>query len=240
MSVSVDDLVSCLSSNHIGQEANDIAVLQAQLAQTLFRDSSALDIQHEPQTPCSPRGRKLKVRACTTPTARTPSVSSNQGWGMAIDTSRSRRNSVSSSSLENLEEDEKMVEDLLIPATSLSDSLSDSHMGSVFLTYQDSQSSQANTNVEVFLPGYTSHNNFSDPFPSSPTTSLFTATDPFYLAQLESLNSPAAHPRSVFAQSACLNANSPFALSLQSDQPCLSTQSSGLAGNHPSMTFGAF
>lgn len=161
---------------------------------------------------------------------------------MAIDTSRSRRNSVSSSCLEDLEEDEKMVEDLLIPSPPLSASLSSSHFGSVFLpsAFQEPQSSPTNTKAGIFNPAYSSHNNISDLPPSSPTASLFTTTDPFYLAQLQSLNNTTPHPQSVFAQNARLTQNSPFARSLQCDQLPSPTQSAGMAGNHASMSFGAF
>lgn len=155
-----------------------------------------------------------------------------------MDTSRSRRNSVSSTYLDDMEEDEKMVEDLLIPSPPLSASLSGSYFGSVFLpsNFHETQSSPANTNPGMFTPGCTSHNNFSDPPPSSPT-SLFTTTDPFYLAQLQSLSNIHPHSQSVFTQNARLTQNSPFANSpfarSQCDQLHSPSQSSGMVANQP-------
>ncbi|KAF9004778.1 hypothetical protein BDQ17DRAFT_1325570 [Cyathus striatus] len=64
MTISVDDLVSSLNSSHIGQEAMDLAALQAQLAQAFFNQfpSSAAP------TPI-PRKRSTHTQPCNTPTA---------------------------------------------------------------------------------------------------------------------------------------------------------------------------
>ncbi|KII96039.1 hypothetical protein PLICRDRAFT_237035 [Plicaturopsis crispa FD-325 SS-3] len=100
MSISVEDLVASLSSNHIGQEALDLAALQAQLAQTLFAQPSSSAQQQQP---------------CNTPTA-----TSSFAYSPICD-SRRRNSSVSSQrpSILNEEiEDERMVEDILTPTPS--------------------------------------------------------------------------------------------------------------------------
>jgi hypothetical protein len=83
MSVSVDDLVASLSANHIGQEATDLAALQAQLAQTLLTHQLSLTPSHPHTSPFVhgvsvniARRDPANVQHCTTPTARTPSAAS--------------------------------------------------------------------------------------------------------------------------------------------------------------------
>ncbi|KDR74446.1 hypothetical protein GALMADRAFT_141483 [Galerina marginata CBS 339.88] len=231
MSFSVDDLVSSFSSSHIGQEAIDLATLQvrsilllmndnadsnplqAQLAETLFSGSN-YSAPHGRQTSLSTRGRTQNTQPCTTPTHRTPSLSSsfNHGWNM--DTGRGRGNSVSSTYLDDMEEDERMVEELLIPSSPTLPSVSGSHFGNSFPTSTSASSnsfSQNNTNNN----GFSSYNHvYSEPSPSSPTAngSLFTTTDPFYIAQLQASNNTAPQSPSVFAQNGRLAQSSPFAL----------------------------
>ncbi|THH08181.1 hypothetical protein EW146_g9075, partial [Bondarzewia mesenterica] len=107
MSCSVDDLVNSFNSNHIGQEAIDLALLHAQLAQTLFGQSTP-----SPNAQSFPRRSAIPPR-CNTPTARTPSSSSFH-WD---DTHRRRSSSIAMDDLREVDlddmEDERMVEDLL-------------------------------------------------------------------------------------------------------------------------------
>ncbi|KAH8113288.1 hypothetical protein DFH11DRAFT_1544986 [Phellopilus nigrolimitatus] len=83
MTFSVDDLVASLSSNHIGQEAIDLATLQAQLAQTL-----AYSQQQQHHQAASAQGH------CNTPTARTPTTSF-ANWSV-LEQRRSRSSSSAS------------------------------------------------------------------------------------------------------------------------------------------------
>lgn len=174
------------------------------------------------------------MRPCTTPIARTPSLPVNPGWGVAMDMSRSRRNSVSSPYLEDqmdiettmqmnslqshtstssavfmddIEQDERSVEDLLIPSPPSSAPLFGSQIGSAF-TSSTPQKSTNLSNIDQLHAPYMSGPDMS---PSSPTGSTFTSTDPFYIAQLQSLNN-ATHSQSLFAQNGRLPQNSPFAL----------------------------
>ncbi|KAJ3551935.1 hypothetical protein NM688_g4422 [Phlebia brevispora] len=114
MSISIDDLVASLSSNHIGQEATDLAALQAQL-QTMF-------YANMPPT--------RRSAHANTPTSRTPTTTSFC-WDRP-DLDRRRSNSVASMSsrkdgddrdceqhLDVMDEDERMVEDMLFPATTV-------------------------------------------------------------------------------------------------------------------------
>jgi hypothetical protein len=182
MSFSVDDLVSSLSESHISQEANDIAILQAQLAKSLFGGSSS--------TSRSGPSRGFK-NTCTTPMARTR-TSSFVNW-----------NGPASQRLQELhldtdmEEDERMVEELLIPSSPISSN-----------SFYKSSAPQ-----------------FSAPFmPSSPVlssshsdpSSVFTSTDPFYIAQLQASQSfNNSSPQSVFSQNGHISQSSPFAAPLQ-------------------------
>ena len=108
----------------------------------------------------------------------------------------------------DMEEDERMVEELLIPSSPLASS-------------------------NAFYKSNTPH--FSTPFmPSSPVTSsfpnnhmispqshpdpssVFTSTDPFYIAQLQASQSFNNPPQSVFSQNGHISQSSPFATPLQS------------------------
>ena len=111
-----------------------------------------------------------------------------------------RTNSVSSTYFDEAEEDEKMVEDLLMPVTPSTSSMP--------------------TSPSTQVPnGYPFSNAYSDPIPSSPTTSLFASTDPFYIAQLQALSQQSQpQTQSVFAQNGRLSQNSPFAVPMQTQQ----------------------
>ncbi|KIY45970.1 hypothetical protein FISHEDRAFT_60810 [Fistulina hepatica ATCC 64428] len=113
MSVSVEDLVASLSSNHIGQEAIDLAGLQAQLAQVLF-SGHQLAVSQDCRRECS--------QPCNTPTRRTPSSS----FSFPPDPTLPRRNADELPPNDMDDEDERMVEDTLYP-TSVSSPQTFSH-----------------------------------------------------------------------------------------------------------------
>ncbi|THU78785.1 hypothetical protein K435DRAFT_699432 [Dendrothele bispora CBS 962.96] len=186
MSISVDELVSSLSSSHIGQEAIDLATLQAQLNQAFFAQPIATS-SHSNQP------RDSFTQPCNTPTGRTPS--SSFSWGQMMDSQRlSRRNTDEHEFMRDLDdmEDERMVEDLLIPSSPVC------------------PSSMASLNQTTAKPQNKGSMSFS---PSSPQlnaeSSTFASTDPFYLAQLQSMqqNTP---PPSVFSQLGRPAQQSPF------------------------------
>ncbi|KAK0467887.1 uncharacterized protein EV420DRAFT_1501783 [Desarmillaria tabescens] len=164
MSFTVEDLVSSFSSSHIGQEALDLAALQAQLAQALFvQDMPRENHYHHP---------------CSTPTSRTPS--SSFCWGQTMGQSSSRRQTDEVMRDSDELEDERMVEDLLLPSSPISAS-------------HYAVPSQPR-------PQHKSQNS---------SESTFTTTDPFYMAQLQAMqyNSP---PPSVFSQLGRPAQQSPF------------------------------
>ncbi|KAF7331721.1 hypothetical protein MKEN_00051900 [Mycena kentingensis (nom. inval.)] len=173
MSLTMDDLCASLSSSaHIGQEALDLAALQLQLAETLFRQ--AIPSQRTPDDYAQP---------CNTPTARTPSASFS--WSPMVDMSREPVTPRRDSEIE-MDEDERMVEDILMPSSP----------------------------VQPQSPSTPVH---TQPFPSSTqadaSPSLFAATDPFYLAQVQATQSysvPHIRTSSVFAQAAFPTTQSPF------------------------------
>ncbi|KAK0206102.1 hypothetical protein DFS33DRAFT_1312301 [Desarmillaria ectypa] len=171
MSFTVEDLVSSFSSSHIGQEALDLAALQAQLAQALFvQDMPRENHYHRP---------------CSTPTSRTPSSSFCWGQTMGQPSSRRQTDEVMRDSDEL--EDERMVEDLLLPSSPIS--------ASQFAVPSQSR------------PQHKSQK--STGFSASSAESNFTTTDPFYIAQLQAMqyNSP---PPSVFSQLGRPAQQSPF------------------------------
>ncbi|KAF6762485.1 hypothetical protein DFP72DRAFT_841625 [Ephemerocybe angulata] len=163
MSISIDDLVSSFSSSHIGQEANDLAALQAQLAQTLFAASSS-SFASSSRFQSSPFQQGAR-EPCTTPTPRSPVQSSFSSWG-EIDRpayrSRSSSISLSNSGYEDTE-DEMMVEGLLIPASTSTSSASEN----TFMQRTPSHSYHQRTP--------------SMSYDSAPPASPFTSSDPFYL-----------------------------------------------------------
>ncbi|KAJ7762836.1 hypothetical protein DFH07DRAFT_813690 [Mycena maculata] len=178
MSLSMDDLCASMSASHVGQEAMDLAALQVQLAQTLFCQSMS--------STSIPQRKDDYAQPCNTPTTRTPSASFS--WGQMVDSSRyselaPRRNPEDHSQDET--EDERMVEDLLIPTSPMS----------------PKQQTPAAGRSQQSSPSYTS----SDASPS-----LFTTTDPFYIAQLQAAQNYGVSPPSVFSQAAFPSQQSPF------------------------------
>ncbi|EIM85565.1 uncharacterized protein STEHIDRAFT_147919 [Stereum hirsutum FP-91666 SS1] len=216
MSFSVDDLVSSFNAAHVGQEARDLAALQAQLAQTLLwqmpaQSSSAQNI---------PRTRKNSVaQPCTTPAARTPST----GFFWDSDDKRRRSSSVASrrsesdSAMEFREEDmemddERMVENLLLSSPTSPQSASRTF--SQYMAPAPPHRPQHRTSAT-----FTSPSSPYEPSSHSQSSSLFTTTDPFYLATVQHQHQHAAP--SFFAQAARPGHNSPFM-----PKPPVQTQSS--------------
>ncbi|KAJ6567266.1 hypothetical protein DFH09DRAFT_832766, partial [Mycena vulgaris] len=179
MSLSMDDLCASLSSSHVGQEAMDLAALQVQLAQTLFCQSMS--------SSAIPQRKDDYPQPCNTPTGRTPSASFS--WGQMIDPSRhsesAPRRNTEDHFRDEMEEDERMVEDLLIPTSPMSP--------------KQQQHSGAGR-AQQSSPTYPA---------SEAAPSLFTTTDPFYMAQLQAAQNYVAPP-SVFSQAAFPSQQSPF------------------------------
>ncbi|CCM03991.1 uncharacterized protein FIBRA_06147 [Fibroporia radiculosa] len=200
MSISVDDLIASLNSNHIGQEAMDIANLHAQLAQALLS---------QPPASAHPALR----RGHNTPLARTPS--SNFVWE-TVEFSRSRSSSVAGatqkrvaderiSDLDEMDEDERMVEELLFPSAS---HFQDQYPPSSSPTRGYSCVVSRRSSIQHLSPSYEYPP--SELTPSN--TSLFASTDPFYAAQVQAAQNP---PTSFFAQAGHPSAHSPFLLAQQ-------------------------
>jgi len=182
MSLSIDDLCASLSSSHVGQEAMDLAALQVQLAQTLFGQTMS--------STSVPQRQEEYAQPCNTPTTRTPSASFS--WGQMVDPSRfsepaSRRNA-EDHFRDETEEDERMVEDLLIPTSPASPMSAKQNTPVVGISQQSS-------------PTFAS---------SDASSSLFTTTDPFYMAQLQAAQNYGVSPPSVFSQAAFPSQQSPF------------------------------
>ncbi|KIM42805.1 hypothetical protein M413DRAFT_10262 [Hebeloma cylindrosporum] len=226
MSFSVDELVCSFSSSHIGQEAMDLATLQAQLSETLFGGPS---YGRQSQMRIPDRGRSKNTQPCNTPIARTRASSFSEwgnGVGMAVD-SRHGSRSNSSAGFDDMEEDERMVEELLMPSSPLTSS--NPHISNQFPPASSSTYLSSSSSFQGSIPTsphsqtvFASYG--SDPSPSSPSSSQFTTTDPFYLAQLQAsqafsnngnlnFNSSTGNQQpSVFAQNGRLTQSSPFAL----------------------------
>lgn len=195
MSLSIDDLVNSFSSSHIGQEAIDLAALQAQLAQTLFAQSSSSQAPH--------RGY---VQPANTPT-RTPS--SSMCWDPR-ELARSRSASVSSIGAqlhsehrlesEDMDEDERMVEDML-----LSSPTSTSSSTHAAFAHRHARSGSASSRMHI-VPGSSAYDHPQYDLPS-PNAALFATTDPFLTAQLQAAQNPST---SVFAQAGRPSPHSPF------------------------------
>ncbi|KAF4616145.1 hypothetical protein D9613_011443 [Agrocybe pediades] len=225
--LSVDDLVSSFSSSHIGQEAMDLAALQAQLAQTLSAFNHAPLAHSYTSRGRGRTARNMDTRPCNTPRALSPSArcSRSNSFSGAMDfgdvsaDGRARSSSESASGFYQnddafMDEDERMVEELLLPSSSSS-------------TPSTSLSESTSPMQMQFYSTPASPSPFSDQNSSlSPTTastpSLFATTDPFYLAQLQLEQQQAAqaqaqqqllqNSQSVFAQSGRLAPTSPFAM----------------------------
>jgi hypothetical protein len=143
------------------------------------------------------------VQLCNTPTTRTRSSSFSFGqmgdMTMAQRRSRSRKNSVATNEgwedVDEMDEDEQMVEDLVTPSSPMATSANVPNF--TFSHHQRSPSSSSRS------PITSTQNSYSE----APSASLFTATDPFYIAQLQAAQTPQT---SIFAQSGRPAQHSPF------------------------------
>jgi len=174
MNLSVEDLVATLSSSHIGQEALDLAALQAQLAQALFTQS----IPTPPSKRHPTSRRASQTQSCNTPICHSNTSSSftydqrtEVQWH--IDTAAFRTVDEKLGGKEDMGEDERMVEDLLIPSSPMTPMQT-----SPLFTFPPSISSLSQTS---------NSNASTSTYPTPPPESSFTSTDPFYLAQAQGL-----------------------------------------------------
>ncbi|KAI0829317.1 hypothetical protein BC628DRAFT_1315250, partial [Trametes gibbosa] len=205
-SVSVDDRGVSLNANHIGQEAIELAALQAQLSQTLFAQSLS-----PPSSFNAPR-----TAGWTTPISRTPSSapwdSSDAPWASRGSTSSTKMRCSTDEGQrdpDEMDEDERMVEDLLLsPPTSPSASFSRAPPSSSAAAAAHPSSAlrqrKASLSMNMIAPEHSHHD-----LPS-PNTSLFATTDPFYLASVQNTHSHAPASSSVFAQAGRPSMHSPF------------------------------
>ncbi|KAF9468777.1 hypothetical protein BDZ94DRAFT_1244568 [Collybia nuda] len=184
MSLSVDDLASSFSSSHIGQEAIDLATLQAQLAQTLFGQPIAHSSKGERQVPY----KNNYTQPCNTPTTAT-SLASN--WGGSAGSGSSWNVEAMYDNRSEMEEDERMVEDLLLPSSPMS--------------------ATTNSPLAGSATQYSSYTNSEFDSPSS----SFTSADPFYLAQAQASQNYNAASQSAFSQYGRPQQQSPFLSSPQ-------------------------
>ncbi|KAN0097831.1 hypothetical protein V8E55_002277 [Tylopilus felleus] len=220
MSVSVDDLVASLSANHIGQEATDLAALQAQLAQTLLTQQLSLS-PSPPHTSAFVHGVSVNVvrrdptsvQHCTTPTARTPS-SASCTWPLPTPdhTDHAHRRSFSYTRRHSIDDDyeemaeERTVEDMVIMPDSPRSKNAlpwSSHMGDPHGPVTRVLSSSASTPL--------SSSNMSSPTDPC-VSSLFTSTDPFYLQASQSQQSHT----SFFSHVGMPSSRSPFLVGVPS------------------------
>ncbi|KAF8121316.1 hypothetical protein EV363DRAFT_945844 [Boletus edulis] len=177
MSLSVDDLVASLSANHIGQEAIDLAALQAHLAQTLLTHQLSLSPSH-PHASAFVHGVSVSVvrrdpgnvQHCTTPTARTPSTASCT-WPLPVQehTDHSRRRSSSYARRQSIDDgwydSEEMAEEC---------------------TVEDMGDACGSVTRVLSTPSMPLSSSNTSPPPDSSASSLFTSTDPFYLQASQS------------------------------------------------------
>jgi hypothetical protein len=146
---------------------------------------------------------------CNTPTMRTPSSTFNFGQigdirrrsSSSMSRSRTRKNSLVDEmwhDVDEMDEDEQMVEELLTPSSPMSSSITTTTPNFVHPHQQISAAARS--------PVLPVHNIMSTE--SSPA-SLFTTTDPFYIAQLQALQNPQPS-NSMFAQAGRPAQHSPF------------------------------
>ncbi|OJA17933.1 hypothetical protein AZE42_03478 [Rhizopogon vesiculosus] len=211
MSMSVEDLVASLNASHIGQEAIDLAALQAQLAQTLFAHqisptytSSSSPHSYACAQNANPTRRDPSyVQHCTTPTTRTPSSSVSWPAGyMPAGLAQKRSNSIvrAHARRPSLDEtwcdvdemdEERMVEDMIAPSSP--------HSPKSFIwgcTGLNAPPTPTSTPIAIV---------------SSPVEpqSLFTTTDPFYL-QASQAPATSQPPSSLFGNAGHPSNHSPF------------------------------
>ncbi|KAG5353721.1 hypothetical protein E4T56_gene5065 [Termitomyces sp. T112] len=172
MSISIDDLANSLSASHVGQEALDLAALQAQLAKTLFASSAA-----HSSNPQRVSRKTSFSQPCNTPTF--------TNFTQLVDSQATAAGP--SWAADDMEEDEPMVEDLLLPRSP----------NSSMLQFSLPLTSRPTTHLS-------SNNQTSSESPSS-----FASTDPFYLAQLQAQRQNPS-PYSPFTELGKISQHSPF------------------------------
>lgn len=223
MSVSIEDLVASLSSNHIGQEALDLAALQVVLSLSQLHNwlisphtqsqltQSLLTHQFSPAHTNTTISRRDPghVQHCTTPTARTPS--SSFVWP---DHTHSRRSSTTSvrmrhsiqdgsvhlADLDDMDDEDALaVEAMILPSDS----------GALCAS-----PSAVHASLNMWTQ-HTSRDAYNVQMTSPVDASLFTTTDPFYIQASQNEQPP--HPSSTstgfFALAGRPNAHSPFVMS---------------------------
>ena len=151
------------------------------------------------------------VQLCNTPTTRTRSSSFSFGQmgdmtmmhrrnSSTASRTRSRKNSVvvdeSWDDVDEMDEDEQMVEDLVTPSSPMSTSVPN-----FTISHHHQRSSSTSSHSGITQNSY----------PESSSASLFTTTDPFYIAQLQAAQNPQP-ATSIFAQSGRPAQHSPFLL----------------------------
>jgi len=200
-----------LSANHIGQEATDLAALQAQLAQALLTHQLSLPPHHSHASfvhgVSVNIGRRdpTNVQHCTTPTARTPS-SATFTWPLPVPelADHSRRRSASFARRQSIDngwcdfeemDEERIVEDMITPDSPRS---SNTYVWSTYQGDVHGATTQGSTSISA--------SNMSSPSDSC-TSSPFTSTDPFYLQELQSTQQPHS---SFFNHVGIPSAHSPF------------------------------
>jgi len=149
------------------------------------------------------------VQLCNTPTTRTRSSSFSFGQmgdmtmmhrrnSSTTGHSRSRKNSVvvdeNWDDVDEMDEDEQMVEDLVTPSSPMSTSAA---VPNFTISHHRRSSTSSHAGI--------THNSY----PESSPASLFTTTDPFYIAQLQAAQNPQP-ATSIFAQSGRPAQHSPF------------------------------
>ena len=180
----------------------DPLALQAQLAQTLFGQQITSTSNEQETT-----RQSSYIQPCNTPTGRTPSLSLSRGQ-MA---DAQRRSSATSRRYtdENWrdgdEEDERMVEDILIPSLPVSANPTTSQ----FSLPPQHASTKSQSSIHNAFPPSTSSQSFGT-YPAEPSPSLFTSTDPFYIAQVQATQNHNTSFPSIFSQTGRPTQQSPF------------------------------
>lgn len=105
---------------------------------------------------------------------------------------------------DEMEDDERMVEDLLIPSSPASPNSAPTQYS---LPHQYSPPSGSHSHMH-------SGSSFSGAQPNEPSPSLFTSTDPFYMAQLQATQNYSTAPR-YFTETTCTSSQSPFLIQQQ-------------------------
>ncbi|KAH9921533.1 uncharacterized protein BXZ73DRAFT_51832 [Epithele typhae] len=195
MNVSVDDLISSFGQSHIGQEANDLAAFRAQLAQSLLAQPMTSSRAGPLNSPVRSPSASISLDPAQAAWLRHTSASGSK-MRCSIDENQQDPD-------EMMDEDERMVEDLLLASPS-----SPAPAPPAFARPQLSSPPsyrQRKTSLSVtMIPLDHAHHE-----PSISNASIFTTTDPFYLASIQGTHSHPS-PASVFSQAGRPASHSPF------------------------------